>query len=56
LSIIFPPENTRIFDHILFTFNWKRMGLLTSALLCAQAETTGQVSRTMQSIPRSQFI
>jgi len=27
LSIIFPPENMRIFDHVLFTFNRKRMGL-----------------------------
>ena len=43
-------------DHLLFTFNRKRMGLRTSALLCAQAETTGQVSRTMQPIPSSQFI
>ena len=41
-----------MFDHVLFTFNRKRMGLLTSALLCAKAETTGQVSRTMQPIHR----
>jgi len=27
LSIIFSPENTRMFDPILFTFNRKRMGL-----------------------------
>ncbi|MDC1396013.1 hypothetical protein N8312_00450 [bacterium] len=49
MSIIVPPENTRIFDHILFTFNWKRMGLLTSALRSSGDDWPGQSDHAVNS-------
>jgi hypothetical protein len=45
LSIIFPPENMRIFDHVLFTFNRKRMGLDSAAFEILHHAAISQLPR-----------
>ncbi len=45
MSIAFPPENTRMFDHVLFTFNWKRMGLYSTAFEILHHAAISQLPR-----------